>query len=75
MSKDIKINTHGLITKGRNKDWYIYIQEDLKDTGGYYILYKKSLENNTEGYDAWMENFEDVKDCFEEEQWEVKWLD
>ncbi|MBN9378032.1 MAG: hypothetical protein BGO14_00920 [Chlamydiales bacterium 38-26] len=74
MDNNIKINTYGLIAKGRNKDWYIYIQEDLKGTGGYYILYKKSLEKSTEGYDAWMENFEDVKDCFEEEQWEVRWL-
>ena len=75
MNKDIKINTHGLITKGKYTGWYIYVEDDSNDGGGYYILFKKALENNTEGYDHWMENFEDVKNCFEVEQWEVKWLD
>ena len=71
---EIKLSTTGLIIKGEDEGWYIYIQEDLIHTGGYYILLKKTLEENSEGYDMWMENFEDVKACFEEAQWKVEWL-
>jgi len=68
MDINIKINTHGLITNGKYTGWYIFVEDDSKGSGGYYILFKKALENNTEGYDHWMENFEDVKNCFKQDK-------
>ncbi|MBN9378005.1 MAG: hypothetical protein BGO14_00785 [Chlamydiales bacterium 38-26] len=75
MSKNIKLNTQGIIINGEDKGWYIYIEEDLKNTGGYYIFIEKTLEKDSEGYDEWVENMDCLKNYFVESQWEVKWLD
>lgn len=72
---NIRMNTYGLIKKGEDEGWYIYIKEDLKKTGGYYIFFKKSLDKDSEVYDEWLEDINCVKDYFLESNWEVKWLD
>jgi len=61
---NIKLNTQGIITDGEYRGWYIYIQEDLENTGGYYVFFEKTLEKDSEGYDAWMEDFNSLKKYF-----------
>ena len=74
---DIKINVVGKIIQGDQKGWYVLVENDKNNTGGYYI-YQAPIEdilNSKEGFDDWLETFEDVKGYFEESNWQITWLD
>jgi hypothetical protein len=38
MINNIKIGITGKILEGRHKGWYIYVEDDFENTGGYLIL-------------------------------------
>ena len=72
----IQIGKRGQIMQGDWAGWYILIQDDTEETGGYYVLFAKEpcLEGGPgEGYDDWVES----KDClpllFAKHDWEVRW--
>jgi hypothetical protein len=72
---EIKLNTVGQIVEGDQKGWYIVVEHDEKETGGYYV-YQAPIEdvlNSTEGFDDWLESFEDVEGYFEESNWLILW--
>jgi len=74
--KMIKIEKRGIVKKCRKllgfKEWYIYIQDDEKDSGGYLIFYENP-KNKKEAYDDWVENKEKLEEYFEMEKLEVEW--
>jgi hypothetical protein len=74
--KDIEIGSCGQILEGEPKDWYIFIQDDTENTGGYLLLFSASLDkSDSKGYDVWVENLQDIKTCFKEKKWKIHWLD
>ena len=77
MTKEIiKINVIGKILEGDNESWYVLVQEDFKNTGGYLILISKDPDfASTEGCDYWVEKFCNLRGFFEESKWKVHWLD
>ena len=73
--KEIEIGKTGLILEGVKKGWYVYIQDDCNDTGGFLILKFSSLDpDNKIGFDDWVETFEDLQAYFQESSWKIKWL-
>ena len=72
----IKTGCYGEILEGEPKNWFVFIQDDAVNTGGYLILFSASTNpTDSRGFDIWMENFHDVEDCFSEKGWKIKWLD
>ncbi len=73
---DLRIESYGQILEGELKDWYIFIQDDAENTGGYLILFSASLDSTDfKGFDVWVENFQDLQECFREKKWKIHWLD
>ncbi len=72
----LKIESYGQILEGELKGWYIFIQDDLENTGGYLILFNASLEStDLRGFDAWVENRQSLDEYFRETKWKIQWLD
>jgi hypothetical protein len=69
---EIKINQYGKIIKGDKKGWVIFIKDDQTNSGGYLILIS-SHKNSDVGFDAWVLNYNDLKQYFIESNWDVKW--
>ena len=72
----IQIGKKGRILQGNQAGWYILIQDDTSDTGGYYVLItsKPDLSGGLgEGYDEWVENKETLLPLFETRGWEIEW--
>ena len=75
-NSEIKTNTVGQIVEGDQQGWYVLVEYDKDDTGGYYIYQapQEDVLNSKEGFDDWLETFEDVKGYFEESNWLILWL-
>lgn len=74
--KKIKFNTIGKIIKGDQEGWFVLVEHDTKDTGGYYVYQAPipEIKESTVGYDDWLESLEDVQGYFEESDWDIEWL-
>ena len=73
---NIEIGKVGLIDEGDMKGWYIRVDDDTINTGGFLILYNLCPDmSSSSGYDGWVENKEYLKDFFEESSWNIKWLE
>jgi hypothetical protein len=75
--EDIKIGVTGKILQGRHKGWFIYVEDDFKNTGGYLILVFNDLNrfNSSEGYDRWAEDKNILLEMFNSAQWKIQWLE
>jgi len=74
-SEIIKINVRGKIIEGDNESWYILIQEDFENTGGYLILLSKDPNfTSDEGCDYWVEKYSNLVGFVEESRWKIHWL-
>ena len=72
----IRVNMLGKILEGDNKNWYVMIQEDFENTGGYLILISKEPDfTSGEGCDYWVEKYSNLIGFFEESKWKIHWLD
>lgn len=74
---NIKIGAVGKIIEGRHKDWYIYVEDDFENTGGYLIFTFKDINrlNGSQVYDRWAENKTDLLEMFKSAEYRVDWLD
>ena len=75
---DIQFYKIGLILEGEEKGWYVCVEKDRENTGGYLILTFNTLnikDKNRIGFDSWVENFEALQSYFQESSWKIKWLD
>jgi hypothetical protein len=72
----IKIGKKGLINEGDMKGWYIRVDDDYKNTGGFLIFYNSSPDMSSGmSYDDWVENESSLKDFFEESSWTINWTE
>jgi hypothetical protein len=73
---NIEIEKVGLISEGDMKGWYIRVDDDAINTGGFLILYNSCPNmSSSSGYDDWVENKKSLKDFFAESSWNIKWLE
>jgi hypothetical protein len=70
----ILIGKRGRIIKGPSEGWYILVQDDTANTGGYYILTSSNPGfSGGEGFDDWVENRELLERLFETSNWVIEW--
>jgi hypothetical protein len=73
MSVINKIGKKGHIKSGKYIGFFIRIQDDSQNTGGYLILTWK--DTPSEGYDNWVESFADLEQFMREANWDIEWLE
>jgi hypothetical protein len=72
---NIEFDKIGIIAEGEMKGWYIKIDNDSKNTGGFLIIYNPSPDmSSNSGYDDWVENEECLKKFFLESSLVVDWM-
>ncbi len=73
---DIRLNTVGEIIEGDQKGWFVLVEFDQDNTGGYYIYQAPipEVKKSTEGYDDWLESKNDVEGYFNESNWKIQWM-
>ena len=74
----IPIGKVGYIRQGEFPGWYVFVEDDASNTGGYYIYitenpYSKDPPSEGKGYDDWLERKEDIESFFD--GWIVEWQD
>ncbi len=76
-NKNIKLHTVGQIIEGESAGWYLYIKEDAENTGGYLLLLspEPAFSILHEGYNNWVESFDDLAKFFNEAGWKIDWLE
>lgn len=72
-----KIGKWGKILDGKYKDWYLMIDDDTKGSiGGFYIYtVKDPKDNDSEGYDCWVENIIELERHIENLKFKIYWND
>lgn len=73
----MQVGVTGKILEGRHKGWFIFIQDDAENTGGYLILVFNNINRflSFEGFDRWAENQETLQEMFDSAQWKIQWLE
>ena len=73
MSLTSRIGKKGLIKNGRDAGFFVRIEDDSQNTGGFLILIWK--EHPREGYDYWVESLANLEQFMNESGWEIEWLE
>ena len=68
-----KIGKRGRITAGENAGFFVRVEDDSANTGGYLILCWR--DGTDEGFDNWVEKLTDLDEFFMESGWNVEWLE
>jgi hypothetical protein len=72
----IKIGIVGKIRSGEHEGWYVRVQDDRADTGGFLVLVSSNPTfESGKGFDDWVESSERLDDYFREAGWTVEWPD
>jgi len=71
----IRVDSKGKIVSGKDTGWYIWIQDDTENTGGYLVVQSLSVDFTGIVYDNWFETIDDVEKHFRFNKWIVEWLD
>ncbi len=70
-----EIGRVGLIESGDDSGSQVKVLDDFGNTGGFFILTGKNLSDpDSEAFDSWVANTEDLKGYFKESNWVIKWL-
>ncbi|WP_202593513.1 hypothetical protein [Tolumonas lignilytica] len=71
----IEIGNVGLIEAGDDIGYQVKIVDDSENTGGFLILISKDFNNSdSEAFDDWVANEEELACYFEESNWIIKWF-
>jgi hypothetical protein len=68
-----KIGKRGRIRTGEYAGFYVRIQDDTPNTGGYLVLTWQDAQST--GYDNWVESVTDLDAFFLESGWDIEWLE
>jgi hypothetical protein len=68
----IRIGKKGRITKGTSAGWFVLVDDDSENTGGFLILTAKDIDFE-DGFDNWVENMSSLEQYFQEAGWEIEW--
>jgi len=72
---EVKIGKFGRILDGDPKGWYVFVQDDKENTGGFLVLLSASSEPaDFRGFDDWVENAESLQSYFLSKKRQIHWL-
>jgi hypothetical protein len=72
MNNNPKIGIWGKIITGENAGWFVFVQDDSKETGGFFIFVGPEIDKT---FDNWVETADRLYGFFEFRKWKVEWLD
>lgn len=73
---EIKIGKRGIIREGIDQGFYIIIQDDSTNSGGYLIICNQSSDMSSQvGNDSWVADLEALKGFISESGWVIEWID
>ncbi|THV59678.1 hypothetical protein EZV76_08925 [Flagellimonas alvinocaridis] len=70
---EVQFGIFGKIITGHNEGWYVKLEDNTDQSGGFYIYEMPNLEGDN-GFDTWLESKEDIKSYFDECNWKIEWL-
>ena len=73
----VPIGKAGKIVSGESAGWYVFVEDDSDNTGGFLILQAPTTDFWTggKGFDDWVETRADLERFFTQRQWQVQWLE
>jgi len=71
----IPIGKKGQIIQGESPGWFVLVQDNSVNTGGFLILTAEDREFKGKGFDNWVENKEALEQFFRFAKWEIDWLE
>jgi hypothetical protein len=69
----IPIGKKGRIKNGEDAGTYVYVEDNLNETGGF-LIHTAADSNVETGMDGWVDK-EGLEQYFEESGWQIDWLD
>jgi hypothetical protein len=60
-----------IVSPGDKHGWFVKVEDDSKDTGGFLIL--EWRDNPREGFDSWAESRDALDQFFQETGWKIVW--
>jgi hypothetical protein len=74
--QNVKIGKKGKILTGKHAGWYVLVEDDSSNTGGYLILTSSDVTfKRGEGFDSWVENVEQIEHFLKSAEWKIDWLE
>ena len=71
---EIEVGRVGIIKSGDDAGWQVKVLDDSSDSGGFLILISKEFNNpKSEGYDSWVNSYDEVISYFIESNWVIDW--
>ncbi len=68
------INSKAKIVSGKNIGWFIWVQDDRKNTGGYLVLQSPDIDFKGDGFDNWFLTIEEIENYFFNNNWILEWI-
>jgi hypothetical protein len=69
-----KCRKKGRIINGMSPGWFVLVEDESTNTGGFLILIAKNIDL-TLGFDNWVENRDSLEQFWQEAGWEIEWLE
>jgi hypothetical protein len=73
--REIPIGRFGRIVAGEEEGYFLHVDFDAKDTGGYYVYFVDDIDNPSAGGDHWAKNVEELHRVFDSSEWQIEWSD
>jgi len=71
----VKVDAKARIVSGKYTGWFIWVQDDRPDSGGYLVIQSSDIEFRGDGFDNWFISIEEVEKFFVNNNWRLEWLD
>ena len=73
--RDLRIGILGFIKSGEEAGRFVEVIDDAGNSGGFLIVTYKDEARSPEIFDSWVESITDVDLFFDENGWEIEWLE
>jgi hypothetical protein len=73
--RDLRIGTLGRIAAGREAGRVVEVVDDSRNTGGWLIFTYADLHRSPEVFDAWVGSIVDVELYFDDNGWQIEWVE
>lgn len=72
--RDLRIGVLGRLTSGTEAGRIVEVVDDTTQTGGFLVFTYADTDRSPEVFDAWVPSIVDVELYFDDNCWEVEWI-
>ena len=73
--RDLRVAVLGRIVAGQEAGRVLEVVDDSENSGGYLVVTYADVDRSPEVFDTWVESIIDVDVLFDENGWEVEWVE